>query len=113
MSEKFDYVSIRDNSTLKESFELPLEEILNLKDNNFLETYERIDKLVKYYIPNFDAKYKIAGGTTLRINDTNYPFPVLTTAEHDSQFFPELLEYDGIATLNYHILTFEKIKSKK
>jgi len=112
MDENFNYIPIRNNSTLKESFKLPLEKILVLKDNDFFKVFEETSKLVKKNIPNFDDRYNVAGATNLRINGTSYPFPVLTTKEHTNQFFPELINSAEIQTLNYHILLFEKIPKK-
>ncbi|MFH1787371.1 MAG: hypothetical protein ABH811_01110 [archaeon] len=105
--EKSTYITIKENPKFNESFKLSLEEISNLKEDNFFESHEKINRLIKNSIPNFYSKYRIGGGTNLRINGTNYPFPVLTAKKDNSQFFPECQEYEDNIIINYHILTFE------
>lgn len=109
MGENWDYIPVRNNSTLKESFELPLENILALKNYNALEL-EHMINILKNNISDFHSKYKTLGATNIKFNNNTYCFPVLTTGQHESRLFPELLEYRNTVTFNYHILTFERVK---
>jgi len=109
MDKDLKYIQVKNNSTLKESFKLDLEEILSLDSNCFLEESRAIIQIIRKYVSDFDNKYKVAGATNINICNQNYVFPVLTT-NHKDTLFPYLLVCNNSIILDYHETKFKKVQ---